>query len=242
MTALPNTIALAGIADGSLEVAVDHRNNYAAIQTAVNALISALSGGSAGQGLQALSASSVGYTGPLGGLYRKTTSKTVNNTVVETDLLNGEITIAAGVLGTTGMLRLSTHVDGLNNSGAPATWQLKVKLGATTLFDTGTLTVNSQGASRFGWRLDFELLNLGTANSNVARMKLLLPQAALAGVTVAAGTVVAQGTGEKWTLIEDSFASTVDTSTSKTLVVTVTHGTAAATIETKLYGAVVEVL
>jgi hypothetical protein len=61
MPALPNTLALASIADGSLEVAVDHRNNYAAIQTAVNAIIAALSGGTNGQLLKALSASSVGW-------------------------------------------------------------------------------------------------------------------------------------------------------------------------------------
>lgn len=61
MTALPNTLALAAISDGSLEVAVDHRNNYAAIQTAVNALIADLSGGTAGALLYATSSSAIAY-------------------------------------------------------------------------------------------------------------------------------------------------------------------------------------
>lgn len=63
MSNVPNTIALQSIADGALEVAADHRNNYAAIQTAVNALIAALSGGSAGQVLEALTTSTVDWNG-----------------------------------------------------------------------------------------------------------------------------------------------------------------------------------
>jgi hypothetical protein len=63
MTAIPNTVSLTNIADGSNIVAADHRNNYAAIQTAVNGLIAALSGGSAGQVLEALSSSSVDWNG-----------------------------------------------------------------------------------------------------------------------------------------------------------------------------------
>lgn len=63
MTAIPNTISLASIADGSLEVASDPRNNFSAAQTAINQLIAALSGGSAGQILQALSSTSVDWNG-----------------------------------------------------------------------------------------------------------------------------------------------------------------------------------
>lgn len=61
MTVVPNTIALATIADGALEVAVDHRNNYAAIQAQGNGLVADLSGGSAGQVLKALSSSAVAW-------------------------------------------------------------------------------------------------------------------------------------------------------------------------------------
>lgn len=46
MPALPGTIALTNIADGASIVAADHRNNYAAIQAAVNALIALFSNGS----------------------------------------------------------------------------------------------------------------------------------------------------------------------------------------------------
>lgn len=46
MPALPGTIALTNIPDGASIVAADHRNNYAAVQAAVNALIGLFSNGS----------------------------------------------------------------------------------------------------------------------------------------------------------------------------------------------------
>lgn len=49
MTALPSSLALTTIVDGSNIVAADHRNNYAAIQAAVNALVADLGAGVAGQ-------------------------------------------------------------------------------------------------------------------------------------------------------------------------------------------------
>lgn len=46
MPALPGTIGLTNIPDGASIVAADHRNNYVAIQAAVNALIALFSNGS----------------------------------------------------------------------------------------------------------------------------------------------------------------------------------------------------
>ena len=42
---------------------------------------------------------------------RKVTSKTVNTTTTETDLLNGEITVAASALGASRALRLTARGD-----------------------------------------------------------------------------------------------------------------------------------
>lgn len=61
MAALPSNLALANIQDGTDIIAADHRNNYSAIQIAVNSLITALSGGTAGQLLQALDSADVGW-------------------------------------------------------------------------------------------------------------------------------------------------------------------------------------
>lgn len=56
---VPSALALTNIAPGAPILSADHRTNYAAIQAAVNALEAALSGGVAGQVLQAASTSAV---------------------------------------------------------------------------------------------------------------------------------------------------------------------------------------
>jgi hypothetical protein len=104
--------------------------------------------------------------------YRKTTAKAVNTTTAATDLLNGEITIAAGVMGATGSLRLQAWGDNINNSGgAAAPPRFQLILGGTTLLDTsatGTTTVAD--ATRRGWSLDATILNTGAANSQASRL------------------------------------------------------------------------
>jgi hypothetical protein len=70
--------------------------------------------------------------------WRKTTSKQVLNTITATDLLNGEITIDAGAMSTNRMIRLTAFGDWVQTSaGATDVPRFKVKLGATTLIDTG---------------------------------------------------------------------------------------------------------
>lgn len=237
---VPASLALGSIS-GQIS-ASPLNSDYSAIQTAVNALIALAGGGAVNQLLQAVDASHVQWA-YAGGVYRKTTSKTVTNTVAETDLLNGEVTIGAGVLGTTGMMRLRLFLDILNNSGGAATWRFKVKLGGTAVFDSGAVSVPNQGASRTGMTLDFDLLNAGAANTNTCKVRCAVPAVSIAGSGgLGTGNPTDIGTGEKWTLIEASAPSAIDTASSKLLEVTVTHGTAAATIETKLYGAVVEVI
>lgn len=109
-------------------------------------------------------------SGPGVPQYRKATSKTVNNTVAETDLLNGEITLAANDLGTSRVLRLFASGDYLFNPGAGglANPRLKLKLGATTLIDTGPgigspAHVNS--ANRMPWSAKIEIAELGATNA-----------------------------------------------------------------------------
>lgn len=58
---IPDLLALTSIADGSQRLASPIRNNYSDIQTAVNELIAALSGGASGQVLQAVDASHVQF-------------------------------------------------------------------------------------------------------------------------------------------------------------------------------------
>src|SRR3954452_23788589 len=77
-------------------------------------------------------------TGALGPLARKTTAKTVNTTVTETDLLNGEFNLSAGALGTTGKMRILAWGDCLNNTGAAVNMpRFRFKLGGNVFIDTG---------------------------------------------------------------------------------------------------------
>ena len=164
---LPNSLALTTINTNAQIISSDHRNNYAAIQAAANLIRACLAGGSAGQLLQAVDGTDVQWIPPPV-VARKTTAKQVVNTVTETDLLNGEITVGAAAMGSNGMLRLTASGDLINNTGAnQALMRLKVKLGATTIFDTNALPAASwaASASRWGWRIGVEIMNLGATNS-----------------------------------------------------------------------------
>lgn len=63
MPDLPASLALTTIANGAQILSADHRNNYTAIQTAVNANITALSGGTAGQFLRATDSDTIAWAG-----------------------------------------------------------------------------------------------------------------------------------------------------------------------------------
>lgn len=182
--------------------------------------------------------------------YRKATSKTVNTTVAATDLLNGEITVAAGALGTTGVLRLTAWGDYLQNSGgAAAAPRFQVVLGGTTLIDTGT-TAASDAASavREPFRISVELMNTGAAN---AQMTHFLLNYMTAGGTNFANAFttgegiyqsVYDGAAARARVGQGFTTSAVDMATSKTLVLNVINGSASASYETKLFGALVEVV
>lgn len=92
---IPSLLALTSIADGSAQQASPIRNNYSAIQSAVNELIAALSGGASGQMLEAADASDVQYAYPPGHEYARnafaadvpvtaTTAATANTVVTGT--------------------------------------------------------------------------------------------------------------------------------------------------------------
>jgi hypothetical protein len=268
MPALPGSLALTGIIDGSLITAVDHRNNYLALQTAVNALIADLSGAAAGALLQGTSSSAIGYlpdapidknalvwdaaTGrwkPQGGaLYRKVTTKTINNTVAETDLLNGEITIAANLLGANGALRLTVEGEYMQNTGGPQTSpRFKLKFGATTVFDaTGVAANITSSGSRFGYKFVVEIANVGATNAQwVTLLGNYIQGLAGNGAGGFAGgmttqILVAGGVGP--TNIQGALATAEDTTAAKALQLTVILGNAAVTHEITCKRALVEVL
>ena len=246
-TPVPNNLALSVINTNDTAQSAPLRNNYAAIQTAVNQLIACLSGGTAGQRLSAVDGTDVQWVNQI--TYRKTSAKQVVNTVVETDLLNSEITVAGNAMGTSGMLRLTAWGDWLNNSGvAQAMPRFKLKLGATTLADTSPSagTPWTSGAGRFPWKVVVEIINLAAANSQMTHFRL--DGKTNIGLTTAASFTTAEGLYSVNT--DDStsaqgipsVASAVDTTVAQALALTVINPAASASLDVTLKAAVVEII
>lgn len=271
---VPNALALAGIVDGSAIVASDHRNNYSAIQVGANGLIAMfavaptkgdlivsagggsfdrLGVGANGQAIIADSTQALGMKWASAGAltYRKTTSKAVNTTTAATDLLNGEITAAAGALGTTGLLRLKAWGDWLQNAGAAAAPpRLQLVFGGTTLFDTSTNAASANnGATRGWWEIEAEILNTGSASAQVASMRALFGLSQAFAAFAAAFTTgdgqyntVYDGGATLQALAAGVTASAVNTAVASALLLNVINGSASASYETKLFGALVEII
>lgn len=250
MATLPSALALTQIADGSLAVAADVRNDFNAVQTYANDLRTLLAGGSAGNVFTSSGGTTVGWSAPVGPTtYRKATAKAVNTTVAATDLLNAEITIAAGIMGLTGVCRLTAWGDVKNNSGGTAAPpRIQAVLGGTTLLDTGTQGTLVDAATRYGWKVVVEIQNSGAANAQATWLDF-----SFNGVmTAAAAGAFTTGEGHALAIISSGFASytargvnmatALDTATSKTLVLNTINGSASANYETKLIGALVEIV
>lgn len=184
--------------------------------------------------------------------YRKTTSKTVSNSVAETDLLNGEVTIAANAMGTTKTLRLTAFGDWKQNSGAATDVpRFKLKLGATTIWDSNIVGTNvvANSATRIPWRIQAEIMNLGLTNSQWAT---IVGFAEIGGTALA---IVAPATGEGQTSTRmynatsaayvdylGANSSAEDTTAAKTLVLSVILPVASANTDIVLKSALVEII
>ena len=180
-----------------------------------------------------------------GTTYRKTTPKTVNTTVTETDLLNGEITVGAGVLGTTSVLRLTAWGDWLQNSGGGLAWpRFKLKLGATTIIDTGAGPVQvTSSALRGGWKIVAEIMNLGATNSQWANIDGKIVSDNSGGTATFTTGEGGWSGGRRLDLRCRPRCSRVETPTvAQALVLSVINPSASASVETKLYGALVEII
>lgn len=193
---------------------------------------------------------------PSSAPYRKTTAATVVNTTTETDLLNGEITVAAGAIGTTGLLRLTAFGDWKQNSGgATDVPRFKLKLGATTLLDTNVTGANivPNSATRYPFRIEAEIMNLGAANSQWTTLfgDVMTGDTATAGYS---GTGFATGEGLTGNVVNSNSghslhveyrganSSAVDTSGACALVLSVVLPAASANCDISLKGAVVQII
>lgn len=176
--------------------------------------------------------------------YRKNTVKAVNTTVAATDLLNGEITVAANVLGSSGVLRLTAWGDRLDNVGA-STPRLQLIFGGTTFIDTNAGNGGVATAARFGWKLVAEIQNVDTTHQTV-NFRFDTWNANIPGtqgvIAVTTGAGYHSYRSEQVIVEASNSGLNVDTTAAKTLVLNVINGSASASYETKLFGALVEVI
>lgn len=188
------------------------------------------------------------------GYFRKTTSKTVAGTTTATDLLNGEFTLPAGALSTDKILRLTAWGDWKQNSGAARDIPgFIINLGGgTDLIDTNSIGSNvaANAATRYGWRIVSEIQNLGSDSSQRCNFSGNIDFLA-AGVedavafTIGDGITMALNPGASamgYASYDGGRTTSADTSAACALTLEVYNANNSANYETKLYGALVEII
>lgn len=242
--ALPSNLALSTINTGDAVASAPLRNNYAAIQTAVNQLISCLSGGTSGQLLSAVDGTDIQWVAGFNASYRKSTAKTVSNTTTETDLLNGEITVAANAMGTNKTLRLTAHGNLINNTGSTAALpRFKLKLGSTVLADTGALASGWEASAIEGsFRIVAEIENLGATNSQWSNLSVSLADSFFSVSAFASVGVGVYSATANLAAAQIGNNSSIDTTASQSLVLSVILPVASASVQVNLTSALVEIV
>lgn len=182
---------------------------------------------------------------------RKTADKAVTNSVTETDLLNGEFTVAAGAMSTNKLVRVTAWGDFTNNSGAARDLpRFKVKLGATptTVIDisptAGSLNA-SASISKRGWKFVIEIMNKAATNSQTIWLGgdlQFVPAAALNSNFAAATGVGALNVVAGVGMYMVGNIATIDTTAAMSVQFAVINPTAVATYETALRGAIMELI
>ncbi len=157
----------------------------------------------------------------------------VVNTIVETSL--GSVSVPANALRTDRAVRLTLVGDYLNNSGVARTVTLRVKLGATTLYNDATVALAANAARR---PLRAELLIANLNASNVQALGGAIALGSAGGATAGLGDLAIANIAEA--IISGSAAE--DTTTAKTFEITAQHQVAAATISVRRLYAVWELL
>lgn len=164
-------------------------------------------------------------------LDRQVTTQTVANTIAETTVYS--YAVPGGTLGTNKTLHLSLIGDHLINNGANDSLIVKVKYGATTIFNAATAPFSINfGANRGSLSLDLELTALNATGAQVAKGFLQFGDSSQNNAGGVAGSLLSTNSytmyGVHNTVAEDSTAS-------KNLVVTYQMGTANAAIDMRAH-------
>jgi hypothetical protein len=168
---------------------------------------------------------------------REVTLINIVSSVAETDIFNQ--TIAANLMSTNRMLRLTIHYDRLNNSGATETAAtLRVYTGGTVRYADAGLALPAN-ASRVPGRYVFEF---GMQNaSNVMILNGILLQHTAGGATTGLGNKATDEIGENCPMASNG-TFTQDTTAAWALRVTMQLGTNASTVDFRRHYAVLELV
>ena len=156
----------------------------------------------------------------------------VVNTALETSIYSKSV--AGNTIGIDGALRITVEGDLLNNTGASATLEVKVKFGGTTVLDTGAISYGDGSTNRIPLTLQVLIGNLGTTNAQRVR-GLMQAYGTASGITN--GTMLLTSV---YTLIGQYTGLALDTTVAQTLQVTVTLGSANANLEFRSFQVYVE--
>jgi hypothetical protein len=177
------------------------------------------------------------FAAPPGGgggpsvLDRVMTDLAFNTSAAENTLYS--FSIPGNTIGATGILRCRFIADFLNNTGANQTGTLRIKLGATTIFASGSGNI-ATNAGRRVLDLDFILANLTTGSQRLGGRAHMGAAGASTGEGDIAATVIVNGT-EYGTAAED-------TTSAKTLAITWQHAASNASLEIARKMVVLELL
>lgn len=232
-----------------------HSSNYAAIQSAINGnienvniksnaaiAVSKLAAGTDGYYLKTTAGVPTWTIDPASKIYRKTTEKDIQNTAVETDLLNGEITVAAGDMSTNLSLNAILNGDFLDNAAGTA--RLRVKFGGTTILDS-SLDSAVNDTDRRPWELAVRISNLGANNSQFTIAKLFVGSETVGTTGIGNWGSVAQSIDNADSAAIAPMGSTgttsIDTSAACAFVVTVEWSVASVNLSFRLKYARIEI-
>lgn len=149
-----------------------------------------------------------------GGILDVVSQLDINNTAAETSIYS--FSVPANTIPAIGYLRASIIGDILNSTGGSRTIQIKVKYGATTLYD-GVTTGLGTTAARHPFVIEVTLGNLGVTNSQFASLVVNIgnanaPTTGIGSIGAGATVVSTSGGG----------SAAEDSTTTLTLDITVT--------------------
>ncbi len=240
-----------------------HSTNYAALQALLNGNVDSFNLADDAVGIAELSASGTPSAStylrgdnswaavPAPVTYRKNTTKVVASTTSATDLLNGEITIAANALPATGVLRLTAWGTFLNNSGSSQNSpRLDLRLGSTLLLDTNVITGTtwSSNAAALPWKVVVEINAANATNSQIAQMILdyVLVSSGAAAATFGTGVGIHRNDaalgGYSQGKAQGTNSSSKDMTSAQLLELRATLPVANANCQATLLGALVEII